>query len=196
MKQTTYTRQNRQRAFWVSPSSIMEPTTAFPLELNGRVNTGYMPYKSVHFFVTLSEIAYERKNSSNFNKFTWLSHISKAFVKPNFLIHKRQWNHMMTSSNGNIFRVTGHLCGEFTGPRLIVYTCTVSMWLITMCFLEIKYITMTSQWARWRLKSPASRLFTQPFIQTQIKENIKAPRRWSLFGEFTGDRWIPRANGQ
>ena len=24
--------------------------------------------------------------------------------------------HMMTSSNGNIFRVTGHLCGEFTGP--------------------------------------------------------------------------------
>ena len=26
-------------------------------------------------------------------------------------------------------------------------------------------ITMTSQWARWRLKSPASPLFTQPFIQ-------------------------------
>ena len=23
---------------------------------------------------------------------------------------------MMTPSNGNIFRVTGHLCGEFTGP--------------------------------------------------------------------------------
>ena len=26
---------------------------------------------------------------------------------------------IMTSSNGNIFRVTGHLCGEFTGPRWI-----------------------------------------------------------------------------
>ena len=25
-------------------------------------------------------------------------------------------NNMMTSSNGNIFRVTGPLCGEFTGP--------------------------------------------------------------------------------
>ena len=25
-------------------------------------------------------------------------------------------NTMMTSSNGNIFRVTGPLCGEFTGP--------------------------------------------------------------------------------
>ena len=26
---------------------------------------------------------------------------------------------MMTSSNGNIFRVTGHLCGKFTGHRWI-----------------------------------------------------------------------------
>ena len=34
----------------------------------------------------------------------------------------QSWNEtslMMTSSNGNIFRVTGHLCGEFTGPRWI-----------------------------------------------------------------------------
>ena len=45
---------------------------------------------------------------------------------------------------------------------------------------------------RWRLKSPASSLFAQPFIQTQIKESIKAPRHWPLCGEFTGDRWIPR----
>ena len=29
---------------------------------------------------------------------------------------------MMTPSNGNIFRVTGHLCGEFTGPRWIPRT--------------------------------------------------------------------------
>ena len=69
---------------------------------------------------------------------------------------------------------------------------------------EIKFIlsylilsmTLTSWWARRRLKSPASRLFTQPFIQTQIKENIKAPRHWPLCGEFTGDRWIPSTNGQ
>ena len=48
-----------------------------------------------------------------------------------------------------------------------------------------------SSWARWRLKSPASSLFTQPFIQAQTKENIKAPRHWPLCGEFTGDRRIP-----
>ena len=52
-------------------------------------------------------------------------------------------------------------------------------------------ITMTPWWP-WRcLKSPASRLFTQPFIQAQIKETIKASRHWSLWGEVIGDRWIP-----
>ena len=48
--------------------------------------------------------------------------------------------------------------------------------LITTSFIQkysTKIITLTSYWPRWRLISPASRLFTQPFIQTQIKENIK-----------------------
>ena len=49
--------------------------------------------------------------------------------------------------------------------------------------------TVTSKWARCHLKSLASRLFTQPFIQAQIKEIIKIPRRWPLW-EFTGDRWM------
>ena len=57
-------------------------------------------------------------------------------------------------------------------------------------------ITVTSKWAQWRLKSPISPLFTKPFIQAQIKENIKAPRHWPLYVEFTGDRWIQRTNGQ
>ena len=47
------------------------------------------------------------------------------------------------------------------------------------------------QWPRWRLKSPASRLFTQSCIQAQIKENIKAPRHWPLCGEFTGTGECP-----
>ena len=34
-------------------------------------------------------------------------------------------------------------------------------------------------------------LFTQPFIQAQIKENIKAPRHWTLCGEFTGTGEFP-----
>ena len=38
------------------------------------------------------------------------------------LFKLKQQNVMMTSSNGNIFRVTGHLCGEFTGHRWIPRT--------------------------------------------------------------------------
>ena len=33
-------------------------------------------------------------------------------------------------------------------------------------------------------------------IQAEIKENIKAPRHWPLWGEFTGDRWIAPTKGQ
>ena len=45
---------------------------------------------------------------------------------------KTPWN-MMTSSNGNIFRVTGPLCEEFTGHRWIPHTKAgdVELW----CFL-------------------------------------------------------------
>ena len=191
----------------------------------------------------------------------------------------------MTSSNGNIFHVTGYLCREFTGHRWIPSTklkpvtrifdvffdlrlngrlskqswgwwfetpsrplwrhsnafvlffgsgkCilwfkndsneSLRSWIMHMvrglsCFpwlaADLFYpyhsgihdwrlsncvkanITVTSWWARWRLKSPAPPLFTQPSIQALIKENIKAPHYWPLWGEFTGHRWIPRTNGQ
>ena len=37
--------------------------------------------------------------------------------------------------------------------------------------------------------SPALPLLTQPLIWAQIKEHVKAPRRWPLWGQFTGNRW-------
>ena len=37
------------------------------------------------------------------------------FGDMNYAPDKSSYHNMMTSSNGNIFRVTGHLCGEFTG---------------------------------------------------------------------------------
>ena len=57
-------------------------------------------------------------------------------------------------------------------------------------------ITVTLQRARYGLKTPASPLFTQPFIQAQTKENIKVPSHWPSWGEFTGGRWIPDTKGQ
>ena len=43
---------------------------------------------------------------------------------------------MMTSSNGNTFRVTGPLCGEFTGHRWIPHTkaSDVELW----CFFDLR----------------------------------------------------------
>ena len=67
--------------------------------------------------------SYQHK-SAVFNKKVYLVEMSK----PSYCIQVMLWvscsqspatilyRNMMTSSNGNIFRVTGHLCGEFTGP--------------------------------------------------------------------------------
>ena len=67
----------------------------------------------------------------------------------------------------------------------------------TLSLRNIKtIITVTSWWARWRLKSPTSRWLAQTFVQAQTKENIKAERHWPLWGAFAGDRWIPLTKGQ
>ena len=51
------------------------------------------------------------------------------------LVSSMFWYFMMTSSNGNIFRVTGHLCGEFTGPRWIPHTkaSEAELWFSLIC---------------------------------------------------------------
>ena len=45
---------------------------------------------------------------------------------------------------------------------------------------------MTS-WSRWCPKSPASRLFAQPFVVADQRK----PRHWPLWSESTGDLWTP-----
>ena len=54
-------------------------------------------------------------------------------IIPWYGVYKKRILPMMTSSNGNFFRVTGHLCGEFTGPRWIPRTkaSDAELW----CFL-------------------------------------------------------------
>ena len=42
----------------------------------------------------------------------------------------------------------------------------------------------------------ASQITCVLIVQAQIKENINAPRHLPLWGEFTGDRWIPLTKGQ
>ena len=78
------------------------------------------------------------------------------------------------------------------GPKVSIY----SVLLDINCPQWTVHITVTSKWARWRLKSPAASLSTQPFIQAQITENINDPRHWPLCREYTGDWWIPSTNDQ
>ena len=47
---------------------------------------------------------------------TCIGILSENKTKQNLETHLGLKTVMMTSSNANIFRVTGHLCGEFTGP--------------------------------------------------------------------------------
>ena len=73
----------------------------------------------------------------------WISFAKASDVQPFIL-----WHHMMTSSNENIFRVTGHLCGEFTGPRWIPRTkaSDAELW----CFLwSASEKRLRKQWWGW-----------------------------------------------
>ena len=138
------------------------------------------------------------------------------------LTELRDSGHMMTSSNGSIFPVTGPLCGgihrstvnslhkgQWRGALMFSLICTwIDGWANNREAGDLRHhnthYDVTVMWNRhndtlqWRHKGrdSVSRLFTQSFIQTQIKENIKAPSHWPLCGEFTGDWWIPRTNGQ
>ena len=106
-------------------------------------------------------------------------HDSKITGKIEYFVMKYMWWHQMTSAT----RVRQNICIQ-----------AISHWL---------HMTLTGIALQWRhngrecVSSHQSHdCFTQPFIQAQIKQNIKAPCHWPLSGEFSGDRWIIRTKGQ
>ena len=56
---------------------------------------------------------------------------------------------MMTSSNGNIFRVTGPLCGEFTGPGEFPAQRPVTWSFDVFCDLRLNKRLSKQQWGWW-----------------------------------------------
>ena len=66
--------------------------------------------------------------------------------------------------------------------------------------IYLSFVPFTLRWRHNGLDSVSNYqphdCLLKPFIQTRFKENIKALRYWPLCGEFTGDRWILRTNGQ
>ena len=68
------------------------------------------------------------------------------------------WVVMMMSSNGSIFRVTGALCGEFTGHRWIPLTkaSDAELW----CFLwPVRWWMLSKQSWGWWFETPSSSLW-------------------------------------
>ena len=112
---------------------------------------------------------------------------------------------MMTSYNGNIFRVTGPLWGESTWRRGILRSPVESPhkcpWLGALMFYFI--CASINHWTNTGVAGDLRRrhahydvtVVYQP-LHANIKENTKAPH-YRLFGrETTGDRMIPLTKGQ
>ena len=81
---------------------------------------------------------------------------------------------------------------------IYIYCClTAQSPYLNKCWLLVKWGFVFSwrifgQRANWLdPKSPTSWLFTQAFVQAYIKENIKAPRHWPLWGDSTGTGGSP-----
>ena len=79
----------------------------------------------------------------------------------------------MTSSNGNIFRVTGHLCGKFTGPRWISRTkaSDAELW----CPFDMRpNIRLSKQSWGWWFETPPQSLWRHRNVMTHFFQ-IPAP---------------------
>ena len=90
----------------------------------------------------------------------------------------------MTSSNGNIFRVTGHLCGEITSPWSIPRTkaSDAELW----CFFDLRLNKRLSKQSRgWWFETP-SRPLWHHYNERWLGFRIQA----TLQTKFTCKWWI------
>ena len=79
-------------------------------------------------------------------RYTCLVHIKIPLPK-RYIIGKQQT--MMTSSNENISRVTGHLCGEFTGHRWIPCIKASDTGLLFFFVLRLNKLLSKQSWGWW-----------------------------------------------
>ena len=85
---------------------------SWPVRHQAIIWTNYGIFLLGYLRTNLSEFLFFR-NSCSFiqeNAFENVCEMATILSQPQYI------NDMMTSSNGNLFRVTGPLCGEFTGP--------------------------------------------------------------------------------
>ena len=96
---------------------------------------------------------------------------------------------MMTSSNENIFRVTGHLCGEFTGHRWIPHTKASDAENV---FFDLRPNKLLSEQSwRWWIETPSRPFWryryanisyeTKRYVFSELKAWISNYILWFLF---------------
>ena len=116
----------------------------------------------------------------------------------------------MTSWNGNIFRVTGHLCGEFTGPwrqwrgaLMFSLICVwINGWVNNREAGDLRRhrghydVNVMSQQSAAAGLLPYCHDFMVPYEAMNLAHNVVI--KWKhfrvtcpLWGETTGHRWIP-----
>ena len=99
---------------------------------------------------------------------------------------------MLTSSNGNIFRVTGPLCGEFTGHRWVPLTkaSDAELWCFFICTLNERLSKKNWGWlfrsqshSLWRHCNEICTRLSYPLIYclsllvTNIQDRVQGARR-------------------
>ena len=102
----------------------------------------------------------------------------------------RGLKYMMTSSNGNRFRVTGPLWGESTGDLWIFLTkaSDVELW-------SFFYLCLKKRLSVTKCRKISVAIFNDVSLINN-KENTKALSYWSFGGKPTGNRWISFTKGQ
>ena len=86
---------------------------------------------------------------------------------------------MMTSSNGNIFRVSEHLCGEFTGDRWILRTKASAA---ELCFYHLRLNKrLSKQWWGWWFETP-SRPLCRHCNDEQSLQHANISKLWGRYG--------------
>ena len=109
--------------------------------------------------------------------------ITKHYWSPVTALHS---NAIMTSSNGNIFRVTSHLCGEFTGDRWIPRTVTRSFEIFFDLLLNKR---LSKQSWGWWFKTPSCPLWRHSYetFCNKCKSTENAEQQHSKVTAIWGD---------
>ena len=96
------------------------------------------------------------------------------------------------------------ICFSLRNIRHVLNDSKHSLWFLVMPG-RVQYVECSwniPQSLQWRHNERDGVSNHQPhwllkrLFRRRSKKTSKAPRHWPLWGEFTGDRWIPRTKGQ